>query len=148
MCYPGACRALLGPDGRGARPHTGADRASGCSGVPPLRGQRDRPADLHNRDSDHNVDGGFCISASRNPRRFRRPDGRLALDLVFRHWLIIQQMRDDDRTGLDLPEPAGFAAMGIFLFFGAVMASLAATTLVWLRSPRISFEEIQQGHNR
>jgi hypothetical protein len=27
--------------------------------------------------------------------------------------------------------PRGFTAIGIFLFFGAVMASLAATTLLW-----------------
>lgn len=46
----------------------------------------------------------------------------------------IQQMRDNDRTGLDLalgPKPPGFTAIGIFLFFGAIMASLAATTLLW-----------------
>jgi hypothetical protein len=46
----------------------------------------------------------------------------------------IQQMRDNDRTGLDpavRPKPPGFAAIGIFLFFGAIMASLAATTLLW-----------------
>src|ERR1017187_1603983 len=29
------------------------------------------------------------------------------------------------------PKPRGFTAIGIFLFFGAVMASLAATTLLW-----------------
>ena len=28
-------------------------------------------------------------------------------------------------------QPAGFTAIGIFLFFGAVMATLAATTLLW-----------------
>jgi len=46
----------------------------------------------------------------------------------------IQQMRDNDRTGLDLaigPKTPGFTAIGIFLFFGAVMASLAATTFLW-----------------
>ena len=46
----------------------------------------------------------------------------------------IQQMRDNDRAGLDLalgPKPPGFTAIGIFLFFGAIMASLAATTLLW-----------------
>jgi hypothetical protein len=46
----------------------------------------------------------------------------------------IQQMRDNDRTGLDLavgPKTPGFTAMGIFLFFGAIMASLAAVTLLW-----------------
>jgi len=45
----------------------------------------------------------------------------------------IQQMRAN-RTGLDpavLPKTRGFTAIGIFLFFGAVMASLAATTLLW-----------------
>ncbi len=29
------------------------------------------------------------------------------------------------------PKPSGFTTIGIFLFFGAVMASLAATTLLW-----------------
>ncbi len=43
-------------------------------------------------------------------------------------------MRNRDRTGVDGaagPKTLGFTAMGIFLFFGAVMASLAATTLLW-----------------
>jgi len=40
--------------------------------------------------------------------------------------LAYQQMRD--AIG---PKPRGFAAIGVFLFFGAVMASLAATTLLW-----------------
>jgi len=43
-------------------------------------------------------------------------------------------MRDGDRTSLDLaggPKAPGFTAIGIFLFFGAIMASLAATTLLW-----------------
>lgn len=46
----------------------------------------------------------------------------------------IKQMWDNDRAGLDLPVGAkmrGFTAMGVFLFIGAIMASLAATTLVW-----------------
>jgi hypothetical protein len=30
-----------------------------------------------------------------------------------------------------VPKPSGFTAVGIFLFFGALMASLAATTLLW-----------------
>ena len=41
---------------------------------------------------------------------------------------------DSDGTGLDLvikQKTPGFAAIGIFLFFGAVMAGLAATTLLW-----------------
>lgn len=33
-----------------------------------------------------------------------------------------------DATG---PKPRGFTAIGVFLFFGAVIASLAATTLLW-----------------
>jgi len=44
----------------------------------------------------------------------------------------IQQMRDH-RIGLDLavrPKTPGLNAVGIFLFFGAIMASLAATTLL------------------
>jgi hypothetical protein len=43
-------------------------------------------------------------------------------------------MLDNDHTGLDLAvgrEPPGLTAIGVFLFFGAVMASLAATTLLW-----------------
>jgi hypothetical protein len=46
----------------------------------------------------------------------------------------IQQILDNDHTGLDLAvrsKPPGFTAIGVFLFFGAVMASLAATTLLW-----------------
>ena len=35
----------------------------------------------------------------------------------------------DNHTGLDVVP--GFTAIGVFLFFGAVMASLAATTLLW-----------------
>jgi hypothetical protein len=42
-------------------------------------------------------------------------------------------MRDKDRTGFDTVEhnARGFTAIGIFLFFGATMASLAAITLLW-----------------
>jgi hypothetical protein len=43
-------------------------------------------------------------------------------------------VKDHDGAGLELvagPKTTGFAAIGIFLFFGAVMASLAATTLLW-----------------
>jgi len=32
-------------------------------------------------------------------------------------------------------KPPGFAAIGVFLFFGAAMASLAATTLIWPGTP-------------
>jgi len=41
-------------------------------------------------------------------------------------------MRDIDPTSCDLEhKPPGFTAIGVFLFFGAIMASLAATTLLW-----------------
>ena len=43
-------------------------------------------------------------------------------------------MGDNDRTGPDCsvaPTTPGFTAVGIFFFFGAIMASLAATTLLW-----------------
>jgi hypothetical protein len=43
-------------------------------------------------------------------------------------------MPDDNRTAVGLfvmPKPSGFAAIGIFPFFGALMASLAAITLLW-----------------
>jgi hypothetical protein len=47
-------------------------------------------------------------------------------------------MQDNGRTDLDLavrPKTRGFTAIGIFLFFGAIMASLAATTLIWRGTP-------------
>jgi len=47
-------------------------------------------------------------------------------------------MRNNDRTGRYLavgPKTPGFTAIGIFLFFGAIMASLAATTLLWRGTP-------------
>jgi hypothetical protein len=43
-------------------------------------------------------------------------------------------MRRRAHAGSDLtrePRPTGFVAVGIFLCFGAAMASLAATTLLW-----------------
>jgi hypothetical protein len=45
----------------------------------------------------------------------------------------IQNMRDKDRTGFDSVESKArwFTAIGIFLFFGATMASLAAITMLW-----------------
>jgi hypothetical protein len=46
----------------------------------------------------------------------------------------IQQMQDKNRAALSLPigpKTRGFTAIGIFLFFGAIMASLAAITLLW-----------------
>jgi hypothetical protein len=47
-------------------------------------------------------------------------------------------MLDNDRTGLDLTvrtKTPGFTAVDIFLFFGALMASLAATTLLSRGTP-------------
>lgn len=47
---------------------------------------------------------------------------------------IFSKMRNNKPTG-DNPtvgrKPLGFTAVGVFLFFGASMASLAATTLLW-----------------
>jgi len=43
-------------------------------------------------------------------------------------------MLDNDCSGLNPAvgsKTAGFTALGIFFFFGALMASLAATTLLW-----------------
>jgi hypothetical protein len=43
-------------------------------------------------------------------------------------------MRENGHTGPYLavgPRPPGFTAIGIFLFFSAIMASLAAATLLW-----------------
>ncbi len=43
-------------------------------------------------------------------------------------------MQDNHRAALSLaigPKTRGFTAIGIFLFFGATMASLAAATLLW-----------------
>jgi hypothetical protein len=41
----------------------------------------------------------------------------------------IQHMRET------MTNPPGFTAIGFFLFFGAIMASLAATTLLWRGTP-------------
>jgi hypothetical protein len=43
-------------------------------------------------------------------------------------------MKPGDRIG-DNGKPPGFAAIGVFLFFGATMASLAATTLLLPGTP-------------
>src|ERR1700720_3506689 len=44
-------------------------------------------------------------------------------------------MWDNDHTGLDpavgSSKTRGFMAIGIFLFFGSIMAGLAAATLLW-----------------
>ena len=46
----------------------------------------------------------------------------------------IRKMHDNERRvhePIEAPAPSGFAAIGVFLFFGAAMASLAAITLLW-----------------
>jgi hypothetical protein len=46
----------------------------------------------------------------------------------------IRKMRHNERRvheASDAPKPSVFSAVGIFLFFGATMASLAAITLLW-----------------
>jgi hypothetical protein len=42
-------------------------------------------------------------------------------------------MRSDAAKARDVidPSPTGFRAIGVFFFFGAIMASLAAVTLLW-----------------
>jgi hypothetical protein len=50
----------------------------------------------------------------------------------------IQKMPDNNRTGFDLTVRTGtpgLTAVGIFLLFGATMAILAATTLLWRGTP-------------
>jgi hypothetical protein len=47
----------------------------------------------------------------------------------------IQQMPDHDLVSQATPKPPGFSAIGVFLLFGAGMASLAAITLLWRGSP-------------
>jgi hypothetical protein len=47
-------------------------------------------------------------------------------------------MQNNGRTALDLavrPKTPGFTAIGIFLFFGAMIGSLVATTLLWRGTP-------------
>ncbi len=43
----------------------------------------------------------------------------------------IHAMHDRPHALLGTSRPVGFAAIGAFLFFGATMATLAATTLLW-----------------
>jgi hypothetical protein len=52
--------------------------------------------------------------------------------LVGHGMAYIQQMGNNNRASIAVrTNPLGFTAIGSFLFFGAVMASLAATTLLW-----------------
>jgi len=86
------------------------------------------------------VDIGF-VSASCGARwkafslpRFRQQIRIAALGLNSSVLAYIERMRGKDQRGLDLAggvQPTAFTAVGIFLFFGAIMASLAATTLLW-----------------
>ena len=62
----------------------------------------------------------------------------MTTSIVGRAWLewalgYIQNMRDKDRTDFNIVEAKtwGFTAIGVFLFFGTTMASLAAITLLW-----------------
>src|ERR1700680_1448312 len=55
-------------------------------------------------------------------------------DLPWQSLAYIQQMSENERRvhePSDAPAPSGFAAIGVFLFFGATTASLAAITLLW-----------------
>jgi hypothetical protein len=60
---------------------------------------------------------------------------RLAFLLPARVPIYIQHMGDRYRFGIDKAvrgeSPHGITAIGIFLFFGAIMASLAGTALIW-----------------
>ena len=47
---------------------------------------------------------------------------------IFSRWRTMIALASTALPGLRDP---GFTAMGVFLFFGAVMATLAATTLLW-----------------
>jgi hypothetical protein len=69
----------------------------------------------------------------RVPRRFSPTIRPCVRELAY-----IQQMRNKDRAGLDLSlrrKTPGFTGAGIFLLFGAIMASLAATTLLCRGTP-------------
>jgi hypothetical protein len=69
-----------------------------------------------------------CLLGKAPPNTLRQRAARVSCALAY-----IQNMRDKDRTGCDIVEAKtrGFSAIGIFLFFGATMASLAAITLLW-----------------
>jgi hypothetical protein len=60
---------------------------------------------------------------------------RAAKDSEFSSFKYSQQMRDRPSSGNDKIAgrelPRGITAVGVFLFFGATMASLAGTTLTW-----------------
>ena len=71
-------------------------------------------------------------------RRFERFSGSGfgagILESPLRRLAYIRKMSDNERgvhEAMDAVKPSGFAAVGIFLFFGATMASLAAITLLW-----------------
>src|SRR5437588_2001742 len=74
-------------------------------------------------------------------RRCERPLPRQAEFPATRWWRLTPSptssgsVRDPGQTAAVPPETRGFTAIGIFLFFGAVMASLAATTLLWRGTP-------------
>ena len=47
----------------------------------------------------------------------------------------IRKMRNHEIVSGEASAPSGFTAMGMFLFFGATMAALAAVTLLWRGTP-------------
>ncbi len=69
-------------------------------------------------------------SAQVNMSSWRRQDESFANNLIMVAALAYKQMRD-----AIAPKPRGFTAIGVFLFFGAVMATFAATTLLRRGTP-------------
>jgi hypothetical protein len=71
------------------------------------------------------------------PNCLKSDDGKIfrqpSPDPGLRRWLYIQEMQANGaNVGVAVRTKAqGFTAIGIFLFFGALMASLAAVTLLW-----------------
>ena len=59
-----------------------------------------------------------------------RQDESFANNLIMVAALAYKQMRD-----AIAPKPRGFTAIGVFLFFGAVMATFTATTLLRRGTP-------------
>ena len=77
------------------------------------------------------TDSGGEFSAGRSASRGWKPKSKVPRSVLLAV-AYIQNMRNKDR-GFEIAEPQvrGFTTIGIFLFFGATMASLAAITLLW-----------------
>jgi len=79
------------------------------------------------------VKNNLCqLPQVRSSRRI--PPSRNDANATHGLYSYIRKMRDNERRVHQVsnaPKPLGFAAVGIFLFFGATMASLAAITLLW-----------------